>query len=109
MFKFNKKKHSDYDIQFQEKCLLEMLDEWVLGEVESRNIAYLIDRIKINKGHAQVFGTQFTTVNEGDSVKIVPKEIQDSKLVDKYRILMGMPTLKHYIHNSEKFINKQNK
>lgn len=51
--------HSDHDLEFQKQAL-ELLKQAVEKEDASkRNLAYLIDRVRVHSGQPQLFGTQF--------------------------------------------------
>lgn len=63
--------HADHDVEFQEECLGLMKE---IRNVSKRNIAYLADRILVNKGELQIFGTQFHKNMDG---KMVPRPIKD--------------------------------
>jgi len=76
--------HSDHNVIFQEKCLELMLEEYKNGEIPAVCIAYLQDRILINKGEKQIFGTQ--TVEKKN--KIIRKLTIDSELIEKRRTVM---------------------
>jgi len=49
--------HADFDVEFQEKCLQLMLDAEP-NNVNLENIAFLTDRIAVNKREKQTYGTQ---------------------------------------------------
>lgn len=80
--------HADHDTAFQEQCLALMKNESI-REVNPRNVAMLEDRVRINTGRPQIYGTQFRPV-EG---KHVPLPIEDEANVDERRSHMGLGTL----------------
>lgn len=80
--------HADHDVEFQLRCL-SLMKELPAGEVSTQNIAFLTDRVRVNKGQPQVYGTQFKQIN-GEHV---PKDIEDIDNVDKRRESMGLDTL----------------
>lgn len=49
--------HSDFDINFQEKCL-SLIQNFPQTEERKEDIIYLTDRILVNKGKKQIYGTQ---------------------------------------------------
>lgn len=51
--------HSDYDIPFQKEALKLLQIAVEKGEASKKNLAYLIDRVKVNSGELRLFGTQF--------------------------------------------------
>jgi len=85
--------HQDFDIDLQEKCLKHC-------DFEPRNKAYLTDRILVNKGEKQKFGTQFIFSPEKN--KFIPKPIADLKNINALRTEYGLITLE----NEEENINK---
>lgn len=84
--------HADRNIDFQEQCLTLMKQEHE-GGVDSRNIAMLEDRIRVNKNQLQLYGTQFRQTANGHE----PLPIEDEVHVDERRKEMGLPSLKENI------------
>jgi hypothetical protein len=84
--------HSDHDVEFQAHCL-ELMREAPDGDVDKHDIAYLEDRIRVNQGQGQIYGTQFKQENQ----KHVPLSIEDEENVDKRRADMGMGPLSEQI------------
>lgn len=82
--------HADRDVSFQEECLALMqgLSE---GDVRKQDIAYLTDRVRVNRGFPQVYGTQF--VLDKVKGKYVPQPIEDIEQVEKHRKEMDLDTL----------------
>ena len=62
------------------------------GQVQREDIAYLTDRVLVNEGKPQVYGTQFHRVN-GERK---PRPIEDAETVDERRKSMQLTTLKDY-------------
>jgi len=50
--------HADRDVAFQEYCLMLMKVAAFTGDVSPGDLRYLTDRVQINKGLPQVYGTQ---------------------------------------------------
>ena len=84
--------HADHDVAFQKKCLKLMTPHMATGQVAKADVAYLTDRVRVNEGRQQLYGTQFHTV-EG---RHQPRPIQDADAVDTRRKAMGMQTLQEY-------------
>ncbi len=84
--------HADHDVDFQSRCL-SLIQELPVGEVRPQDIALLTDRIRVNSGQPQVYGTQFREVGG----KHVPKDIEDIETVDERRKVMGLDTLEENI------------
>lgn len=84
--------HADHDVEFQEHCL-SLMKAIPRGDVELQNIAYLEDRVKINRGQNQLYGTQFDQINGHH----IPLAIEDEAMVDERRAQMGMGPLTEQI------------
>jgi len=80
--------HADKDVEFQRYCLSIMKQE-SSDEVTLHDIAYLEDRVRINSGKSQIYGTQFHKIEN----KVVPREIEDPENVDVRRKKMGLDTI----------------
>ena len=87
--------HADHDIRFQKRCLKLMKDIYKINSnlINITNIAYLKDRILVNKGKAQLFGTQFYANKKGI---FGPRPIKDIKNLDKRRKEYGLPPFSEY-------------
>jgi len=70
--------HQDRDLKFQEECLKNC-------DFENEEKAFLTDRVLLNQGKKQLYGTQFIG------------EIKDKKNVDKRRKAMGLKPLAEYL------------
>jgi hypothetical protein len=84
--------HADSDVAFQ-KHVLTMLEPLVdQGETDPQNYAYLYDRIAMNEGRPQRFGTQ------GDCVgpRWQPLPLDDEGRVDEFRARVGLPPIAEY-------------
>ena len=89
--------HADHDVEFQSYCL-SLMKELSSEEVRLQDIALLTDRIRVNKGEPQVYGTQFRQIDG----KHVPKTIEDIENVNKRRKEMGLDTLEENIQGMYK-------
>lgn len=100
--------HADHDVEFQKQAL-ELLKEAVaLGEAEKMNEAYLTDRVKVNSGQPQIFGTQFYKDSEG---KFGPRPIEDIEHLEERRKELGLQAFSEYekrIHERNKELEKRN-
>ncbi|MBI2551436.1 hypothetical protein HYV73_03785 [Candidatus Uhrbacteria bacterium] len=56
--------HADHDSIFQHR-VLEIMKSVEAGEIEKSELAYLEDRVRVNEGKAQRFGTQFFCDKDG--------------------------------------------
>lgn len=88
--------HADHDVDFQEQCLCLMMGQKE-PEVSNRDIAYLEDRVRVNRKLPQLFGTQFREVDG----RFVPKDIFEPEQVDERRKRMGLGTLQEGVTKME--------
>jgi len=85
--------HADADPEFQAYCLELMKDAYESGEVRGQDLAYLTDRVLVNQGKKQLYGTQFWTPPGG---KIQPRPIEDEAKLDERRSKMGLGLFAEY-------------
>lgn len=85
--------HSDHEPLFQEQCL-NMMKDLPNGEVTPVDIAYLEDRVRVNTGKPQLYGTQFYEDKEAGYYG--PRPIEDPEHVDERRASLGLETLAEY-------------
>ena len=83
--------HADSDPDFQRYCLALMYE--ARSDVDIQNIAYLEDRVRVNDGRPQLYGTQFTIDDAGN---LAPLPIDDPEIVDSRRKKVGLPPLAEY-------------
>lgn len=85
--------HSDQDLEFQKQAL-ELLKKAVeKGEASKRNLAYLTDRVRVNSGKPQLFGTQFKKNKDG---KWGPRPIKNPENLEKRRKEFGLEPFSEY-------------
>lgn len=89
--------HVDFDVPFQEKCLKLMQAE--PKDVDLAALANLTDRVAVNKGEDQTYGTQFYMNEEGS---IVPRPIKDRNSLNARRTKMGLDDFEVYIERMRK-------
>ncbi len=91
--------HASYDLDFQKYCLELMLTSGE-KEVDQKDLAFLEDRVRVNAGELQLYGTQFYL----DPIhKIyIPRPIEDPKNLAQRRQERGMETLDEYAKNWDK-------
>ncbi len=90
--------HADRFIDFQEKCYEYLLESYQNYNTNPNNVAYLYDRIMINKGLKQKYGTQMRIIDE----KVEFINLEDFENVDKYRSCFILPPLSTYKEILEK-------
>lgn len=84
--------HADHDLDWQRRAL-----ELIEPHGDPIDVAYLTDRVRVNEGRPQLYGTQFETVDG----RRVPRPIEDPEAVDERRKGLGMRSLEAYT----KFVN----
>lgn len=87
------------DKAFRRHCL-ELMQE-VPNEVEPQNLARTIDRVRIEEGQKQYFGTHFMKDEDGSWI---PMPIEDEEHVEERRTKYGLPTLEEKVqeYNQQK-------
>ena len=86
--------HSDQDLEFQRQALELMCAAALAGEADVTELAYLVDRVAVNSGEPQVYGTQVGSCEEGLAV---PEPIADEAHVDERRAQAGLDPLEEYL------------
>ena len=81
--------HADHDVAFQRRCLEMMREAVAAGEPSPAWLAYLTDRVLVNEGRPQQFGTQFRHVDG----QLEPQPVDDADLLDERRAQVGLPTM----------------
>ena len=85
--------HCDQDIDFQKLCL-ELLRVAVGKEdVPKKHLAYLTDRVLVNMGEAQLYGTQMQIIDGCP----IPQPIEQPVNLDSRREEMGLGTFEAYL------------
>ena len=84
--------HSDFDVELQEELLALMQAEG--DDVDASEVAYLEDRVAVNNGEPQRYGTQVSCVPEGGVEPSTP--LVDEAAVDALREEAGMEPLADY-------------
>lgn len=87
--------HQDRYPELQDSILKLMKIEIDKGKASASDYAYLIDRVKVNNGQLQIYGTQMTLNIDKSSYEPRPL-IEPDKLNDR-RKSMGLPTIEEYI------------
>lgn len=92
--------HQDQYPDFQEEVLALMKTEMENGKASMTNYAYLLDRVRINTGKQQVYGTQMRLNNEQTSYE--PNNLEDPTNVNERRKSVGLGTIEEYIETMNK-------
>lgn len=85
--------HADKDVDFQEHCLELIIRAGGNNDVSKANIAFLTDRVLVNRGKPQIYGTQFYEDRTG---KILPRIISNAETLDERRKEIGLESFKAY-------------
>lgn len=86
--------HADHDVAFQEEILGKLATALKHKEVAPSNFAYLWDRVKVNRGLPQKYGTQGTCTGKG---KWEPNTLEDPGRLDEFRKSMGLTSFAEYL------------
>ena len=91
--------HGDSDVEFQEKCLQLTLDAEP-KDIDLQDITFLADRVAVNKGEKQTYGTQFY-MNKAED--IIPRPIKNRKDLGARRSKMGLKPFEDYVREMKPF------
>ena len=97
--------HSDFDVVFQKKILALMLPQVKKNNAGSQDYAYLTDRININEGKKQIYGTQYIMDIRGTKLK----PCIDSINLDNRRKQVGLSSVKEYLQHADDIFYELNK
>jgi hypothetical protein len=87
--------HSDRDKEWQKSQLVNVEKAVKMGDMDGQSYAYVYDRIKINDGEKQLYGTQFANVDLKNKVaELAPTE--DMENLDIRRMEMGIMPIEMY-------------
>jgi hypothetical protein len=78
---------------FMKHCLSLLEDAVEAGESEAKHYAYLYDRVQVQDGNLQRYGTQYKFTPAG----VLEREpLSDPESVDQRRAALGLPTMEEY-------------
>lgn len=86
--------HQDKHPEFQEAVLEKMKVEAEKGKASRLDYAYLVDRVKVNTGQLQVYGTQMKVNDSKTSFE--PQPVVDPANLDARRASVGLEPIKDY-------------
>jgi hypothetical protein len=101
--------HCDFDPAFQAKVLQELEIQVKKGNADGQNFGLLTDRVNLNTGKKQIYGTQVTYVPA--TGQAIPKPLADSLNVNKRRQSLGFEPIEVYLNRMTKShfaMNKEN-
>lgn len=81
--------HADHDVAFQRHCL-ELMKALPPEEIQLHNFAYLADRVCLNEGRPQLYGSQ---VRRNEHGLFEPYNYDDLELVQARREAIGLEPL----------------
>lgn len=87
--------HQDKYPEFQNAVLEKMKVEVDKKLASPINYAYLIDRVRVNTGGKQVYGTQM--ILKQDSSTYEPREVEEPNKLNERRQSVGLDTIEDYI------------
>lgn len=99
--------HSDHNPEFQLEVLEKMKKEVDKGNADSRTYGLLVDRVKLNTGQPQIYGTQLDYNME--ICQAYPRNLADSLNVNKRRKEIGLEPLEVYLNDMSKMNFEMNK
>jgi N-acyl-D-aspartate/D-glutamate deacylase len=85
--------HADHDVDFQKDCLKTLKSLEKRGEINRDLIPLLVDRVLVNQGRKQIYGTQFYMNEKGE---LVPRPLSNPGEVNKLRKKYGLSSLASY-------------
>jgi len=88
--------HADAHPDFQRRVLQLMLPEVQRKNASPVNYAYLTDRVAVNAGQPEEYGTQVAYKGPGLG-KAVPRSLRDPAHVNQRRAAIGMEPLENYL------------
>ncbi|WP_435577845.1 DUF6624 domain-containing protein [Gilvibacter sp.] len=89
--------HCDHDPEFQQEVLSLMKVEVDKDNASPQNYGLLVDRVNLNTGKPQVYGTQVTYNH--DIAQAIPINLADSVTVNDRRSALGMEPLEVYLND----------
>ncbi|HVS90827.1 MAG TPA: DUF6624 domain-containing protein [Mucilaginibacter sp.] len=99
--------HCDKTPEFQLEVLEAMKAELKKNNADSKNFAYLTDRVNLNTGKKQLYGTQVTY--RLDSCQAIPKPLADSLNVNIRRKDVGLEPIENYLNMMSQMHFEMNK
>lgn len=81
--------HADEDVGFQKHCLELLRTAVAAGEASAKHLAFLTDRVRVNEGKPQLYGTQLKA-RDGNWESA---DIEDVARLDERRAAVGLGPL----------------
>jgi hypothetical protein len=99
--------HSDHNPEFQKEVLAKMKIEVDKSNADSRNYGLLMDRVLLNTGQHQMYGTQVSYNSE--TGQAFARKLADSSKVNERRKLLGFEPLEKYLNGMSEMHFMMNK
>lgn len=99
--------HSDHNPDFQKEVLEKMKIEVDKGNAKPSNYGLLVDRVMLNIGKQQVYGTQVDYNME--TGQAFPRNLKDSSEVNKKRKSIGLEPIEEYLNGMSEMHFEMNK
>ena len=99
--------HSDHNPNFQKEVLEKMKIEVDKGNAIPSNFGLLVDRVNLNTGKKQIYGTQVTYNME--TGQAYPKPLEDSLKVNERRKPIGLEPIEEYLNGMTEMHFEMNK
>jgi len=94
--------HATQDPDFMNHCRGLMERAVKRGDASPKDYAFLVDRVRLQRGKMQLYGTQFIQDSQG---RLILQPLKDPEEVDERRYKMGMEPLAEYEAELRKFYN----
>lgn len=86
--------HADRQLDFQREALALLAQAVAAEDASAKDLAYLTDRVRMNEGREQLYGTQIADVTDG---RAVPWPIEDPERLDERRAAAGLERFADYV------------
>ncbi len=89
--------HADHNPEWQEEHLPEVRKAAKTGKIDSSDMAMFVDRVAVNTGQKQVYGTQIGYHEESEQNYVKP--LRNPMTLKKRRKKVGLPPMDLYLTN----------
>ena len=96
--------HSDFNVDFQKRALKLMKKQVDKKNASGSTYAFLVDRIELNSGKQQIYGTQVQMGRSGTKLKLCI----DTLNLDKRRKAVGLMPIKEYLQQCDETFKEMN-
>jgi hypothetical protein len=96
--------HSDFNIDFQKKALKLMKKQVDKKNASGSTYGYLVDRVNLNTGKKQIYGTQVQMSVNGTTLR----PCIDTLHLDKRRKAIGLISIKDYLQQCDEAFRQMN-